>query len=277
MGTEMSPSTPRALILTGYGINCDRETEFAFGLAGGRAKRVHVNDLIDRHEKLSDYQILAVPGGFSYGDDIASGRVLANKLRTNLGDDVQDFVSSEKLIIGICNGFQVLVKSGLLPGLDNNYTSQTATLTFNTSGRYEDRWVHLSSAGNRCVFTEGISRLYLPVAHGEGRFTDGKNGGGILERLKSNSQIALVYCREDGSHAGGEFPWNPNGSEMDIAGICDPTGRVFGLMPHPERFLHLTHHPLWTRLKEDAARKAASLPEEGDGLQIFRNAVRYFG
>ncbi len=267
---------PKALILTGYGINCDRETEHAFNMAGAAAVRVHINDIIDGHEKLSDYQILSVPGGFSYGDDIASGRVLANKLSTNLGEEVRKFIENDKLVIGICNGFQVLVKSGLLPGLNGDYTRQTATLTFNASGRYEDRWVHLASRTEKCVFTNGIEKIYLPVAHGEGRFTDGKAAGSVVDDLRKNDQIALVYCHENGREADGVFPANPNGSVADIAAICDPTGRVFGMMPHPERFTHFTHHPRWTRESASSARKGESLPEEGDGLQIFSNAVKYF-
>ncbi len=267
---------PRTLILTGYGINCDRETQYAFTIAGADASRVHVNDIIDGREKLSDYQILAIPGGFSYGDDIASGRVLANKLRANLDDDVQRFISDEKLVIGICNGFQVLVKAGLLPGLGGNYSKQTVTLTSNESGRYEDRWVHLAGRSGKCVFTKGIERIYLPVAHGEGRFTDGRAEGSIIEALKHGGQIAFVYCCEDGTEAGGAFPANPNGSVADIAGICDPTGRVFGMMPHPERFLHFTHRPDWTKRRETASRSGGTLPEEGEGLRIFTNAVKYF-
>jgi phosphoribosylformylglycinamidine synthase len=259
---------PRALVLTGYGINCDRETEHAFNIAGGEGRRVHINDIIDGREKLEDYQILAVPGGFSYGDDIASGKVLANKLRTNLGDQVRAFIEKGNLAIGICNGFQVLVKSGILAG--------SVTLTFNDSGRYEDRWVHLGVRSDKCVFTRGIERLYLPVAHGEGRFTDGKGGGKMIDELKMNDQVVVVYCDETGQEAGGAFPANPNGSQADIAGICDSTGRVFGMMPHPERFLHFTHHPNWTRAKASVLRKGRTLPDEGEGLRVFQNAVSYF-
>lgn len=268
---------PKVLVLTGYGINCDRETAHAFNIAGAEARRVHLNDIIDGHEKLGDYQILAVPGGFSYGDDIASGRVLANKLRINFGDEVQKFIQDDKLVIGICNGFQVLVKSGLLPGLDGDYAQQTTTLTFNNSGRYEDRWVHLGGRSGKCVFTRGIDKLYLPVAHGEGRFTDGKADGGVIRKLQEADQVALVYTDGNGSEAGGAFPANPNGSMADIAGICDSTGRVLGMMPHPERFLHFTHHPHWTRIKSLSARRGETVPEDGDGLGIFRNAVGYFG
>jgi phosphoribosylformylglycinamidine synthase len=267
---------PKALVLTGYGINCDRETEHAFNVAGGEGRRVHINDIIDGREKLADHQILAVPGGFSYGDDIASGRVLANKLRTNLGEQVRAFIEKGNLVIGICNGFQVLVKSGILPGTADGGPAQSVTLTFNGSARYEDRWVHLGIRSGKCVFTRGIERLYLPVAHGEGRFTDGRSGGKMIDELKMNDQVVVVYCDESGEEAGGSFPANPNGSEADIAGICDSTGRVFGMMPHPERFLHFTHHPNWTRAKASALREGRTLPDEGEGLKIFQNAVSYF-
>ncbi len=266
-------AAPRALILTGYGINCDRETAFAFQSCGAEAIRVHVNDLIDGHDRLSRYQILAFPGGFSYGDDIASGKVLANKVKTNLADAVAGFVESGGLVMGICNGFLVLVTSGLLGAASGGGREQAATLTCNDSSRYEDRWVHLDAEGDRCVFTRDIRRLYLPVAHGEGKFFADPE---TLEGLEKAGCVVLRYADELNGRAQGRFPWNPNGSLNDIAGICDPTGRIFGMMPHPERHLHFTHHPLWPRLKDSALRKGIPLPEEGDGMQIFRNAVDYF-
>jgi len=263
---------PKALILTGYGINCDRETEFAFNQAGAKAERVHINDLIAGKRKLSDYQVLAVPGGFSYGDDLGSGKVLANKIRAHLRDEILGFVSGDRLVIGICNGFQVLVKSGLLPRPTPELT-QTVTLTFNLSGKYEDRWVWLSGRSDKCVFTTGIERIYLPIAHGEGRFFAEEKE---LSSLKKNDQIAFQYVDSRGKPARGNFPENPNGSVLDIAGICDPTGRIFGMMPHPERFLSFTSHPNWEREKELLSRQGKKLPEEGDGFRIFQNAVRYF-
>jgi phosphoribosylformylglycinamidine synthase subunit PurQ / glutaminase len=264
---------PRALILTGYGINCDRETQIAFQMAGASARRVHVNDLIDGHDTLDRYQILAIPGGFSYGDDIASGKVLANRLKTHLASTIETFIAKGNLVIGICNGFQVMVKYGLLGIHRAGNLRQTVTLTYNDSGRYEDRWVHLATSDEHCVFTRGIKRLHLPVAHGEGKFyTD----PAILENLESQGLVALRYTYEDGRPAGGRFPWNPNGSCNDIAGICDTTGRVFGMMPHPERFLMITNHSRWSAFAEHAKRQGRALPEEGEGLQIFRNAVSYF-
>lgn len=267
-------ANPRALILTGYGINCDRETQQAFQIAGAIARRVHINDLIDRLDTMDRYQILAIPGGFSYGDDIASGKVLANRMKTHLSDAIETFIAHGNLVIGICNGFQVLVKYGLLGLPRQGERTQTVTLTYNDSGRYEDRWVHLVSSNDRCVFTRGIHRLYLPVAHGEGRFYA---DAPTLATLESQGLVALRYSYEDGMPACGTFPWNPNGSCNDIAGVCDPTGRVFGMMPHPERFLTITNHPRWTALFDHQKRQGRSIPDEGEGLQIFRNAVLYFG
>jgi len=266
-------ATPRALVLTGYGINCDWETAFAFEKAGAKARRVHINDLIDGHDKLDRYQILSFPGGFSYGDDISSGKVLANRVRTHLAEAITRFIDDGGLIIGICNGFQVVVKYGLLGSPEGPTREQGSTLTYNDSNRYEDRWVHLRPEGNGCVFTRGIQELYLPVAHGEGKFfTDPQT----LEGLEAAGCVVLRYADEEGVPAGGRFPWNPNGSLNDIAGISDPTGRLFGLMPHPERHLHFTQHPHWPRIADAYRREATPLPEEGHGMAIFRNAVTYF-
>ncbi len=259
---------PKVLVITGYGINCDIETELAFNLAGADAERVHINDLIDGCKRMSDYQILALPGGFSFGDDIGSGKVLANKLRYKLGEDVHRFVQDDKLVIGICNGAQVAIKYGLVPAFNENYSVQEATLTFNDSGRFEDRWVHVRSESSRCVFTQGIDMAFLPVAHGEGKFVCSPE---VLAKLKENGQVVFRYVDEEGNPAKGVYPTNPNGSMDDIAGICDPTGRIFTLMPHPERHLTPYTNPQWTRLKQEGR-----LPQEGDGMKIFRNAVNYF-
>ncbi len=250
---------PRVLILSGYGINCDMELAHAFRLAGAQAERVHLTDLIDGTRELSEFHIFALPGGFSFGDDIASGKVLANMIKYNLGTGIHEFIDAGKLIIGICNGFQAMVKMGMLPG---NYGTQEVTLTYNDSGRFEDRWVHLKgNTGSKCVFTKGIENIYLPVRHGEGKFVARRQ---VLERLRKGNQIALQYVDGYGKSAG--YPHNPNGSADNIAGICDETGRVFGMMPHPEAFLHRTNHPRWTR---------EELPEEGAGVAIFRNAVEF--
>ncbi|MCZ7393142.1 MAG: phosphoribosylformylglycinamidine synthase I [Candidatus Methanoperedens sp.] len=255
--------TPKVLVLTGYGINCDMELAHAFRLAGADAERVHLTDLINGTPKLSDFNIVALPGGFSFGDDIASGKVLANMLKYNLGAQIQEFIDAGNLIIGICNGFQAMVKMGLLPAFDRDYAAQEVTLTFNDSGRFEDRWVHLkANKSSKCLFTKGINSIYLPVRHGEGKFV-AKNPQ-VLARLKKNNHIVFQYVDREGTSGG--YPFNPNGSVDNIAGICDETGRVFGMMPHPEAFTHRTNHPAWTR---------EELPEEGAGVAIFRNAVEY--
>jgi phosphoribosylformylglycinamidine synthase len=256
----------RVLVLTGFGINCDYETEHAFRMVGAEAERVHLNDLIAEGEKLLTYQILALPGGFSFGDDIASGKVLANKFKFNLFKFLQKFIKAGHLIIGICNGFQVMVKLGLLPGFKKNYRQQRVTLTFNDSGKFENRWVYLKVNPNSpCVFTRGIEKIYLPVRHGEGKFIPQDEA--VLKKLHQQNQVVVRYVDKEGKLANGRYPDNPNGAIDDIAGICDVTGRIFGLMPHPEAYLFKTNHPRWTREK---------VPAEGMGVQIFRNAVQYF-
>ncbi len=264
---------PTTLVLTGYGINCDNETQFAFEKAGGKAERVHINDLIEGLKKLDDYQILAFPGGFSYGDDIAAGRVLANKFIANLREPLKRFLENDKLVIGICNGFQVMVKLGLLTADEATLGAQTLTLTYNDSGRFEDRWVHVKNERPDCVWLRGIDELPLPVAHGEGKFFAPDTQ---LDRLEERRQVALRYVLEDGQPAAGAYPANPNGSPRDIAGLCDTTGRVFGLMPHPERFLSFINHPHWTLESDRLRRKQEPVPEDGAGLAIFKNAVSYF-
>lgn len=264
---------PRALILTGFGINCDFETQTAFERAGAIAERVHVNDLIDRHKKMEDYQILVFPGGFSYGDDIRSGKVLANKVYTNLHESLVKFIQDEKLIIGICNGFQVMVNLGLITAGKAEELKQTVTLTSNDSYRYEDRWVTLINVSNKCVFTKGIDVLYIPVAHGEGKFYSDEE---TINTMEKNGQVVFRYAMPDGKPAGGKYPYNPNGSINDIAGASDPTGRIFGLMPHPERHLDFTNNPRWVAIKEELKRKGLPIPQNGEGIKIFENAVAYF-
>lgn len=260
----MSSKTIHALVLTGFGINCDNETAHALNVAGATAERVHLNDVREDPMRLERYQILAVPGGFSFGDDVASGKILANRLRYALGDHLRQFVADGKLVIGICNGFQVLVKMGMLPMFDGDFR-QDVTLTHNDSGRFEDRWVSLKTEPNtKCVWLNGVTRLELPIRHGEGKFI--VRDAAVMDALKAGGHVALRYCRHDGSPAHGEFPDNPNGSQDDIAGICDTTGRIFGLMPHPEANILRQHHPRWYR---------ENLPEEGAGLQVFRNAIAY--
>jgi phosphoribosylformylglycinamidine synthase len=248
----------RTLILRAQGTNCDVETAFAFQQAGSETALVHVNELIHRRQRLAEYQIMVIPGGFTYGDDLGAGKVLANELKLKLGDDIQKFVENGGLILGICNGFQVMAKAGILPevSLDSH---QKLTLTTNDSGRFECRWVHLAAnKESPCVFTKGIDSLYLPVAHGEGKIVAEPD---VLPKLNA----VLYYTDEQGNRDAG-YPFNPNGSLMNIAGICDSSGRVFALMPHPERHIRGTQHPQWTR---------QGAKNYGDGFQIFLNAANW--
>jgi phosphoribosylformylglycinamidine synthase len=248
----------KTLVLRAPGSNCDWEMAFAFEQAGAEASLVHVNRLIGGEQRLSDYQVLGIPGGFTYGDDIAAGKVLANELKLKLGGDIIQFVESGGLILGVCNGFQVMVKAGILPEPKDAGNLRT-TLTNNDSGRFECRWVYLGvNKESSCVFTQGIDRMYLPVAHGEGKFITETE---ILPQINT----AVYYTDEQGNRGAG-YPHNPNGSVEDIAGICDSSGRIFALMPHPERHIRGTQHPQWTRL---GAKK------HGDGFQIFLNAVKW--
>ncbi len=256
--------TVQALVLTGFGINCDRETAHALQRGGAEPAFVHLNDIVADPAMLKRFHILAIPGGFSFGDDVASGKILANRLRYKLGGPIKQFIADGKLAIGICNGFQVMVKMGILPLFEGEFT-QEVTLTNNNSSRFENRWITLAAnPQSPCVWTRGVDRIELPVRHGEGKFIPMNDA--VMNRLRANGQIVVRYCRPDGSPARGEFPINPNGAIDDIAGICDPSGRIFGLMPHPEAYVERTNHPRWTR---------ESLPEEGAGLQIFRNAVEH--
>jgi phosphoribosylformylglycinamidine synthase len=256
---------PTTLILRAAGTNCDGETAYAFERAGARTEKVHINQLIREPGLLDRFQLLAIPGGFSYGDDIAAGRILANQITHHLRDALWAFVDSGRPVIGICNGFQVLVKTELLPGPLAGRTGQSCTLAHNDSGRFIDRWIRVSARSRKCVWTAGLADLDLPIAHGEGRFVAAN--ANVRQALWDEDQVALVYVRGDGSPAAGHAPDNPNGSVDDIAGVCDATGLVFGLMPHPERHVEATQHPAWTRHRPLAA--------EGAGLEVFRNAVRH--
>jgi len=252
---------PKVLVLRTAGTNCDQETFFAFEKVGARADLLHINQLILKKASLANYQILAIPGGFTYGDDIAAGKILANELRHKLIDELRMFIEAGKLIIGICNGFQVLVKSGLLPG--NTTCKQEVSLIINDSAKFEDRWVYLKKLKTKCVWTKNLPEIiYLPVAHGEGKFVSQDKV--VREKLRKNGQIVFQYCDEAGNPAG--YPYNPNGSQDNISGICDETGRILGLMPHPERHIEARQHPRWQMEKEK---------KDGDGLDIFRNGVDY--
>jgi len=277
---------PRALILRAPGINRDEDAAAAIELAGGRPERIHINRVVEGSTKLADYALLIIPGGFSYGDHLGAGKLLAVDLAHRLGDALAAFVADGRPVIGICNGFQVLVKAGILPGMasaDQNQEPRTenqesangsrflvlgsqATLTDNTSGRFECRWVQLAAdPGSCCVFTQGFERpIEVPVAHGEGRFV--ARDQAALQALRARGQVALRYVAADGGAAG--YPDNPNGSDDAIAGVCNPAGNVLGLMPHPEDAILPHQHPRWTREPRRA---------EGDGLALFRNAVRYAG
>jgi phosphoribosylformylglycinamidine synthase I len=252
---------PRVLVLRAPGANCDAEAQFAFERAGARADRLHINRVRDQPALLHDYQILVIPGGFTYGDDVAAGKILANQLSVFLSEQLRIFRDQEKLILGICNGFQAILKAGLLFPPDED--GPLATLAHNASGRFEDRWVHLRAEPGKCPFLKGLQCLYLPVAHGEGNFTCRRNW--IVKGLEQAGQIVLRYVDSDGKSA--SYPANPNGSQGDVAGVCDPTGRVLGIMPHPERHILPTQHPQWTR---------RGLAAEGEGFQLFKNAVAYF-
>jgi len=253
---------PSVLVLRAAGTNCDYETAFAFERSGARVESIHINRLIEAPRRLLEFHILAVPGGFTYGDDIAAGQVLANEMRFKLGDALEEFLAGDRLAIGICNGFQVFTKAGILPGPFRKKAERTASLCVNDSNRFEDRWTYLRCETDRCVFAKKGELLYLPVAHGEGKFVAEPE---TLARLNAEGRVVFRYTDPEGRLAG--YPWNPNGSLENIAGICDPTGRVLGLMPHPERhFLH-HQHPYWTRLPERT---------KGDGAVIFERAVAYF-
>jgi phosphoribosylformylglycinamidine synthase len=254
-------SAPKVLVLRAPGTNCDVETAFAFEKAGGQAVRAHVNRLLENPSFLGEHQILCLPGGFSYGDDIAAGRILGSQLRNHLGDALQEFKLRDKLILGVCNGFQVLMRSGLL----FEEAEAPAALTLNDSGHFEARWVNLRVPPNRSVFFRGIESMYLPIAHAEGKFVA---ADAVALRLREQGQVVAQYALPSGELAEpGCYPQNPNGSMLAIAGVCDSTGRVCGLMPHPERFIDPLQHPRWTR---------GEAPRVGDGLAVFRNAVEYF-
>jgi phosphoribosylformylglycinamidine synthase len=268
----------KSLSLTGYGINSEVETAYANKLAGAESDIAHINDVIDGRVNLEDYHILNFPGGFSYGDDLGSGKVFANKVlyaRTPGGpmmDQIQKFIDDGKLIIGICNGFQILVKMGLLPAFDKNYTAQSSTVFYNDKG-FRDAWVYLKvNTASKCIFTKGMDRIYLPVRHGEGKFIPGDQN--TLDRLWKNGHVVMQYA-DANYRSSMQYPWNPNGSVDSIAGICDETGRVFGLMPHPEAFNHITNHPHFTKISQEYRRNGKPLPEEGDGIRVWRNAVEY--
>lgn len=264
----------KSLVLTGYGLNCDHETVYALELAGAVAHRVHINSLIQGTVRLEDYRILVFGGGFSWGDDHGAGVIQAVRMKTNLGDKILEFVDAGNLVLGICNGFQTLVNLGLLPGFDLDYTKRSVALTYNDCGNFRDQWVTLKVvSASPCIFTTGLDTLELPIRHGEGKFYAEER---FMRRLMEDNQAVLQYAMPNGNPADLKFPFNPNGSIQDIAGICDPTGRIFGLMPHPEAFNHWTNYPDWTRIKEKKKRrKNNTTPVITPGIRLFQNAVEF--
>ncbi len=266
--------TVKSIVISGNGTNCEREVANACRLAGSDIYDiVHVAELLSGRVSLDDYHFLHLAGGFLDGDDLGSAKAGANRLRhaaisgseEKLADQLQRFIADGKLVMGVCNGFQLMVKMGLLPAIGGDYREQTATLSFNDSGRFEDRWCTLKvDPESPCVYTRGLDTLYFPVRHGEGKFLAGAE---TLAAIEEKHLGVVRYSTPDGAAATMAYPLNPNGSQNAIAGVCDESGRLFGLMPHPEAYTHRTHHPRWTREPE--------LPEEGMGLWLYRNGVDF--
>jgi phosphoribosylformylglycinamidine synthase len=260
---------PRILIVTGYGLNCEEESAFAWECAGAAPARVHLHDLIERPARLHDFAGLMFIGGFSFGDHMGSGHVMAARLRHRLRGDLERFIAGGRLILGVCNGFQIMVKLGLLPGLDGDHFTQRLALMQNEGGAFQNFWVTLRfEPRSPCVFTRGLDRMDLPIRHGEGKiFTP---DGALLDRIEAEGGVACRYADPATGEPAAAFPHNPNGSLRAIAGLSDPTGRIFGLMPHPEAYLHPENHPQWVRQRLDG-----TLPPAGLGLRLFENAVRF--
>ena len=244
---------PKIIIMSGYGLNCEEETKFAFETAGGVADIVHINDLIKKPKMLSRYQILVFPGGFSYGDDTGSGKAYANKFKNHLAKELAEFLSRNTLAIGICNGFQIMTNLGILPG----------ALAHNKNGQYIDRWVDLEAKGNS-PWLKGLKKISLPIAHGEGHYVISQTE---YKKMQKNKEVAFVYGKGEICKFQ-NLEYNPNGSDYDIAGVLAYNGRVLGMMPHPERAMFSHQSPMWFKNKK--------VSKEGDGLQIFKNAIKYF-
>ncbi len=258
----------RVLVPTGLGLNCEAETEAAFRRAGASPDRVHLTDLLDRSQgrRVREYHVLAFIGGFAFGDHMGAGFVLANRLRWRLYDDLLEFLAHGGLALGICNGFQTMVRLGILPGFDGDYRTPRATLAPNDRLGYRDAWVTLVfDRDSPCVWTRGLSTIEVPARHGEGKFL--VKDDEVFRRLEQGRQIVARYARPDGRPTL-EWPFNPNGSPGAVAGVCDPSGRLFGLMPHPDVYLYPFHHPLWTRRSLEG-----DLPPEGEGMALFWNGV----
>jgi phosphoribosylformylglycinamidine synthase len=257
---KTKPKKVRVLVFSGYGLNCEEEAAYAFEVAGAGADIVHINDVINAEVKLKDYQILVFPGGFAYGDDTGAGKAYANRVKNHLWKDLQKFLDEGKLVIGICNGQQILSQIGLLPG----------AFVYNENNRYTDRWVDMKVEGESPWLT-GLTKISCPIAHGEGRFVASTKE---LTELTKNKQVALRYVKGETARYQ-SLPANPNGSMDDVAGVLSHEGRVFGLMPHPDRAFTTMHRPDWPLMKERAKRKGVKLPEYSESLQIFKNGVEY--
>lgn len=262
----------KVLVFSGYGLNCEEETKFAFETAGAKqADIVHINDLIDGSVNLNRYQIMAFPGGFSYGDDTGSGNAYANKLRNHLWEKIKDFVEKDHLVIGICNGFQILVNLGLLPAFGGKYGERQVALLHNDNARYTNRWVDLKVQSDS-PWLEGIDEISMPIAHGEGKFYAAEE---VLKKLNDNGLVAFRYIKGEICTMQ-NLSANPNGALEDIAAITDESKRVLGMMPHPERNMFFEHLPHWTNIKQQLEKEGKKLPKEGDGIRIFKNSIAYF-
>lgn len=248
----------KAMVMTGYGINCDRETRDILEYAGFDADVVHINDLINKSKNFGSYELIVFAGGFSYGDDIGSGKAFAAMIKNHLWDELLEFKNNGGLAIGICNGFQIMTHLGLFGDIVGDRIS---ALLYNDSARYICKWVDLKvNSESTCIFTKGIDSLRVPIAHGEGKFFANEE---VLDELERNGQLVAKYVE------------NPNGSVRDIAGVCDKTGKFFGLMPHPERAAFFHHLPEYHKLKEQIKREGKEIPSEGPGVQVFKNAFKY--
>ena len=263
---------PKALVLTGYGLNCDHETVHSLSVCGFAPKRVHINELIQGAADLFDYHLLVFGGGLAWADHHGAGVLLAHRIRVNLEEELKEFVAAGRLVIGICNGFQALVNLGILPALDREWRREVALLA-NDCGNFRDDWVSLAfDPDSPSIWTRGIAFLDLPVRHGEGKlFAEPE----VLARLEAQNLVAARYADAQGNPAQGAFPQNPNGALNDIAALSDPSGRVLGLMPHPECFAHLTNHPHWSATVDAKRRKGEEIDWRGGGLRLFENARAY--
>jgi len=261
--------TVKALVITGFGLNCERETAYAFQLAGAEPAQVHLSDILAGDRSLGEFHILAFIGGFAFGDHLGAATVFANRLKYRLRRELEQFVADGRLIIGICNGFQTIARLGLVPALEGSRFEPQIALAPNSHGVFRDAWVMLrADPASPCVFTRGIDLLPLPIRHGEGRFVPRDRD--VLQSIRTAHLAPVRYVDPESGAPTDEYPHNPNGSVDAIAGVCDLSGRVFGLMPHPEAYLSPFNHPHWTRQKLNGV-----LPPEGLGLRVFRNAVAF--